>query len=671
MGSSPPSGWNTWDWKSYTRLVLLREGVEQIAIGAAVLDDLSGELRHDFHWADMLEVGPHARRGGPASVMISGGMESPFRWQWAAKGERLFVRMVPGRSTWRRAVLFVARPGDGRFAWKGGTLRCGEFEGRAWGAAQGVHVLVGSEDPHWVGEPGETLRVCLGPGVPGSVTAAEVDGVIDAALQAYATSGLHGEGRLAELPEAMCRAVHWNTVLHPRLARPVVVATREWCRSWQGVLLFGWDTLLAAALAAAEDPDLAYDTLECALDAVDSLGFVPNWVFASGGVTTDRSHPPVGAIAALRVWRTARDPERMRAILEKLVRWHDWWPSARDRGDGLLSWGSNATPLWRLPQIRQRSQCAQICACWESGLDNSPLYDAVPFAPDRATLVDADVGLNALWAADAERLAVLACELGEARLAQRLAQEHRTMATRLDEQFFDAGRGFHANLGGTPHSFCRRVAPTSLWPLLSGATTSERASGAVRCLLEDASRLGGDFGLPSITRDDPAFRDNDYWRGRVWAPLNFITYEALRRMRFSEAAARMAELSLRHFAKGWFEERGIFENYSATTGRGGDVPNSDRLYTWGGLLALTAVCDLIDTEIDGTLRVGTPDARPVAVRGLRLLDASWDVESDSSGLRVRRDGENYLRTEKPARVIVREGSASVVEGEAGRVIFRG
>jgi len=32
--------------------------------------------------------------------------------------------------------------------------------------------------------------------------------------------------------------------------------------------------------------------------------------------------------------------------------------------------------------------------------------------------------------------------------------------------------------------------------------------------------------IPSIAIDDPAFPDQDYWRGRIWGPMNYLVYLA-------------------------------------------------------------------------------------------------------------------------------------------------
>ncbi|WP_425460037.1 MGH1-like glycoside hydrolase domain-containing protein [Exilibacterium tricleocarpae] len=35
--------------------------------------------------------------------------------------------------------------------------------------------------------------------------------------------------------------------------------------------------------------------------------------------------------------------------------------------------------------------------------------------------------------------------------------------------------------------------------------------------------------MPSIARNDPSFKDNTYWRGRIWAPMNFLGSVGLKR----------------------------------------------------------------------------------------------------------------------------------------------
>ena len=97
--------------------------------------------------------------------------------------------------------------------------------------------------------------------------------------------------------------------------------------------------------------------------------------------------------------------------------------------------------------------------------------------------------------------------------------------------------------------------------------------------------------MPSIARNDPAFHDQNYWRGRVWAPLNFLVYLALINTDLDDVRKDLAEKSTKIFMKEWTEHRHVHENYNSMTGEGCDVGNSDKFYHWGALLCVIALAE--------------------------------------------------------------------------------
>ena len=98
------------------------------------------------------------------------------------------------------------------------------------------------------------------------------------------------------------------------------------------------------------------------------------------------------------------------------------------------------------------------------------------------------------------------------------------------------------------------------------------------------------FSIPTISRSDPNFFDNSYWRGRTWGPTNLLTWMSLSQEPYSNipsvAAARkgLCQQSFDLMMKEWLEKRHVHENYNSTTGVGGDVPNSNPFYHWGANL---------------------------------------------------------------------------------------
>ena len=97
-------------------------------------------------------------------------------------------------------------------------------------------------------------------------------------------------------------------------------------------------------------------------------------------------------------------------------------------------------------------------------------------------------------------------------------------------------------------------------------------------------------GMPSISRSSSAFRDNNYWRGRCWGPMNMLVYLGLRQYRHLPAVQTamrdLARQSESTFLVEWIAHHRVMENYNAESGRGCDVGNAIPFYHWGALNAL-------------------------------------------------------------------------------------
>jgi putative isomerase len=101
----------------------------------------------------------------------------------------------------------------------------------------------------------------------------------------------------------------------------------------------------------------------------------------------------------------------------------------------------------------------------------------------------------------------------------------------------------------------------------------------------------GEFIMPSIARNDTAYKDNIYWRGRIWAPLNFLVYLGMRNYDLPNAKRDLVEKSKNLLLKSWQGERHVYENYNADNGRGDDSKMSDKFYHWGALLGFISLME--------------------------------------------------------------------------------
>ena len=107
--------------------------------------------------------------------------------------------------------------------------------------------------------------------------------------------------------------------------------------------------------------------------------------------------------------------------------------------------------------------------------------------------------------------------------------------------------------------------------------------------LRDPERFWGTWVVPAITRDHPSYPEQEYWRGRIWPPHNYLLHVGLRRYGFDGVAAELAARSVALLLQEWERCGHAHENYHGGTGEGCDVATSDPYYLWSGLLALPSL----------------------------------------------------------------------------------
>ncbi|HVG82827.1 MAG TPA: trehalase family glycosidase [Methylomirabilota bacterium] len=376
--------------------------------------------------------------------------------------------------------------------------------------------------------------------------------------------------------------IAWNTVWDPVNRRPYTALSRNWGAQKFG----GWgvwldDLFFHALLAGAVDADLARENMQAALSNATPYGNLA-CLITGRDAWVDRSQPPIGSLIAWLLHRRLADDALLRRAYPVLAANHGWWVARRDgNSDGLYEYGSSDVGSGLYVGTK-------LAAKDESFMDNSPVHDEAVFDPKTRTLNSADVGLNSLIALDAEMLARIASRLGDDEAAGRHAATAGSLKARIGERLWDAGRQCFANRLWSG-AFVRAIAPTSFFPLLAGAATPEQAGAMVR-LLQDPEKFGGDWLLPSVTRDDPAFPDNVYWRGRIWPPLNFLVWLGLKRAGFAAEATLLAENGWRLFQRAW-AMRKCPENFSAATGEAFDQPDTDSFYGWGALMPFIALAN--------------------------------------------------------------------------------
>jgi hypothetical protein len=406
---------------------------------------------------------------------------------------------------------------------------------------------------------------------------ADISTVIARARQAQ-EKRIAAYGSMAASFQAIQSTLAWNTIYDAPNQRVITPVSRWWSYRWAaGFVLFDWDTYFAGYMLSLFNKKLAYANAIEITKAITANGFVPNYQSSGRGSSEDRSQPPVGSTMILHIYKQHREKWFLQEVYDELLTWNRWWPAHRRIGN-YLSWGCDYTAL-----PPGKAGAARTYACYESGLDNSPMFDRVPFDTATHTLQLADVGLMSLYIADCKALAEIATVLDKKKDADELLRRAATYSVTLNT-LWDEQAGAFLNKRLHDQTADRQLTPTCFYPLLANACTPEQASRMIQEHYFNPQEFYGEYVIPSVARNAPAFKDNDYWRGRIWGPLNFLVYLGMRNYDVPAARADLISRSRQLFMKHWLKDGSVYENYNAVTGEGSDVVNADAFYHWGALL---------------------------------------------------------------------------------------
>jgi hypothetical protein len=594
------AGWNTWDVHSVTTQVLLPDGLA-IHVGlkhnttlggdAFLGDALIGRLTPD---AEQVFPGPHSWEGSYTDLRLSWkGHE--LRLQTAHDGSNLVMLATPLASQPLSAlpatIVFSVnylwdQPGSatkepGRIEAHGPlhpvTVYCtcenALPHGTAAGAQEDVNLPIGG--PYFSMDFVQPVGVSTG----APLRIEKIQAIIDRASETYTQSAAES-GKTANVVDAIQTVLGWDTIYEPEGRRVISPVSRVWSVSWGGYVVFDWDTFFAATMASTGDRDLAY------ADAIETLrgetqqGFVPNYARSGGWKSSDRSEPPVGSITVLGLYQRFHERWFLQETFAPLLRWNRWWAENRDI-QGYLTWGSdgNNAPA----NLDDASRGTRVGAILESGLDNSPMYDDAVYNETTHKLEFADVGLMSMYIADCDALATIADNLGEATAANEIRERAARYRAKL-ATLWNSDAGIFLNKDLHTGQFSSRLSPTNFYPLLAKAATPQQAEVMIKNRLLNPKEFWGEWIIPSIARDDPAFNDQNYWRGRIWGPMNYLVYLGLRNYDNPEVSRQFAQKSYELFLLEWKKNGHVHENYNGMTGAGDDVRSSDRFYHWGALL---------------------------------------------------------------------------------------
>ena len=635
------------------------------------------------------EVGPNSPDGQYARLRLDLGLpfgmgrETPVKIKPADRGDTMTLewsrqdeKTVLGRLRFPKDVkvsmvlyipwdlpgAYVLQP-DGRVQGQGGEARRQHFflwtnrPGRAPASSSRPLVL------EFSGEEGRSLYFAAGVGedprfVRNHIYRYQNTGTIDTILSEE-ESGLRKkrtrvEGLFAGAPEAVSDNVFWGVLYQPGRHRTYAPSSRaavtssapEAPETW----LIDGGSLFNALELALESPKHAIDAARAVLETEYPNGNLPGLRSSSGG-SPDRSQPPIGAYVILKLFQRIGDMDLLRDAYPVLEKWHGFWTSRnadgrvrRDgNGDGLLEWGADIGELPRSASQGGAGVPGKLRAQWESGMEDLPAWEEAGWDGDAGTLKLNSVALNSLYALDAWCLSQIAGILDRESDAQRHLGEYEKVRGLIDARLWSEKEGIYLDRHWDGR-FVARTAATSFFPLAARVPDEKRALRLIKHLL-DPKKFWGEFVLPTVSRSDPAFKDQLAWRGAIRPASNYLVYQGLKAYGFDAVAADFARKSTELFLRSWQNFQLSPGAFDARTGEAAGL----RHQSHGPLLALTGIEEYLDFTPWEGFRFGMlrPEGKGRLSR-VAIQGRHYDVEVSSKRTELREEGTPLVRADGSA-----------------------
>ncbi|GHH63751.1 hypothetical protein GCM10017673_05230 [Streptosporangium violaceochromogenes] len=425
------------------------------------------------------------------------------------------------------------------------------------------------------------------------------------------------------MDDTVLRREAWSVLNANRAGSATVPAPGLYPHQWN------WDSTFVALGLARQDTRRAGAELLSLLAGQWRTGMVPHIVFqaARGGayfpgpsiwrsqecrasprgvLTSGLTQPPLQALALWRIWRHATDHDEARALVRRLyprlVAQSTYLATTRDLGGGGLAaivhpWesGMDDSPAWDAP-LEALAPARPLCHrkggtdrlldghhdpyVWlalryrDSGYDGAYLRQEHPFAVE-------DPMFNGIWLASCQALAELAP------LAGADPRPHRERAERIRAGLLErlwSGDAFHVRdlragrLGSVRTVGC-------FGPLLDPGLPSDLVADLVGAL--ESPRFMGTAGypVPSCEIRSPQFDRTRYWRGPSWVNTNWLLSRAAAVHGLSGLERMLGVCTLRLVRQAGFRE--CFDPFDGS-GRG------SRDFSWSAALTLDLLADTVE-----------------------------------------------------------------------------
>lgn len=305
-------GWRTWNVRSVLSHVFMPDGFalnvafKEYREGHYLKETLVGRFVNEYgrEPAETAFPGIHAFDDSYTEMLVKW-CDMEIKVESTVQDENLVLLITPVKMQKKPAMLVL----ESGFLWgKAGWIEKQNDVIIAHSSSKDIHVFTSGKSMEDYNIPVQNsfLSVVLDEAVAFStgkkLSLQEAKNLIENRKAEYSQKTKERFGQKQEMYQAIESALSWDTIYDAKNKRVVSPVSRLWSISSGGYVLFCWDNFFAGFMASLGCKELAYSNLIEILNEQTPEGFVPNFAYATGQVSADRSQPPVGSAMLLETY---------------------------------------------------------------------------------------------------------------------------------------------------------------------------------------------------------------------------------------------------------------------------------------------------------------------------------------------------------------------------------
>lgn len=337
--------------------------------------------------------------------------------------------------------------------------------------------------------------------------------------------------------------------------------------------LFMWDSCFIMQYAKYVNPTFdAYGTLDDLYARQHPDGFICREIDEQQGVDRFHRYDPSSTGPNVLAWTEwsrylfTNDTNRLSKVFSPLFAYHRFLRKYRTWQDGSYftsGWGSGMDNLPRVPQSFSRE-----------------------FDHGHVSYVDATC--QAILSADS--LIHIANVLGRSEECKELVQERDALRKWVLTHMWDEESGFFFDLD-RHHQKTNVMSIASYWALLSGVATQRQAELMVKQLFNPHTFFLDNV-IPGLSKSDPEYGKDLYWKGGVWASTNWMVFEGLRKYGYHLEAHLLAKRYLDAVIRDFEKTHTLWEVYESSGGEHMSYARPD-FVGWSGMIPTAVVYEFV------------------------------------------------------------------------------